>query len=287
MGPDFLIVGAMKCGTSTLAAQLAAQTGVFMTTPKEPNYFSDDDIYAKGPEWYASLFAPASPGDLKGEASTHYTKMPTYPETLDRLAAVLPSPKIIYVIRNPVARAVSHYIHEWTQGVMSGDIDDQFARHPELVDYGRYAMQIRPFLDRFGSENVLLLTQETMRSDPQGLLSEVADFLGRPGEFTWRDDLGDQNVSAAREKKLPLHSILVANPVATALRRTLVPQGLRDWVKERRRMTDRPELTETLREMLETNFTDDFAELRALFPVRQDLTLTYPFVRDRTPESVE
>ena len=57
--PDFFIIGAMKCGTSTLQAQLARQDGVFMTTPKEPNFFSDDDIFAKGRAWYEGLFADA------------------------------------------------------------------------------------------------------------------------------------------------------------------------------------------------------------------------------------
>ncbi len=57
--PDFLIVGAMKCGTSTLAAQLGAQPGLFMTTPKEPNFFSDDDVYARGMAWYRALFDAA------------------------------------------------------------------------------------------------------------------------------------------------------------------------------------------------------------------------------------
>ena len=65
--PDFLIIGAMKCGTSTLQAQLAAQPGIFMTTPKEPNFFSDDAIYANGLGWYEDLFAGAGPDDRKGE----------------------------------------------------------------------------------------------------------------------------------------------------------------------------------------------------------------------------
>lgn len=121
-GPDFLIIGAMKCGTSTLQAQLARQPGVFMTTPKEPNFFSDDAIYAKGPDWYAGLFADAAPGDLTGEASTHYTKLPTHPEALPRLTAALDAPKLIYMIRDPVTRTVSHFIHEWSMGVMQGDM---------------------------------------------------------------------------------------------------------------------------------------------------------------------
>ena len=58
--PDFVIIGAMKCGTSTLAAQLGAQDGVFMTTPKEPNFFSDDAVFAQGLPWYESLFEAAA-----------------------------------------------------------------------------------------------------------------------------------------------------------------------------------------------------------------------------------
>ena len=54
--PDFIIIGAMKCMTSTLHEQLAAQPGIQMSMPKEPCYFSDDAVYARGPEWYASLF---------------------------------------------------------------------------------------------------------------------------------------------------------------------------------------------------------------------------------------
>ncbi|HTO70120.1 MAG TPA: sulfotransferase, partial [Myxococcota bacterium] len=77
--PDFAIIGAMKCGTSTLHEQLALRSGFFMSRPKEPNFFSDDDQYARGVGWYAGLFAGAAPGQLCGESSTHYTKLPTYP----------------------------------------------------------------------------------------------------------------------------------------------------------------------------------------------------------------
>ena len=71
--PDFAIIGAMKCGTTTLAAQLGAQDGVFVTTPKEPEFFSEDANYARGMDWYASLYQGAAPGDLTGEGSTGLT----------------------------------------------------------------------------------------------------------------------------------------------------------------------------------------------------------------------
>jgi hypothetical protein len=120
-GPDFLIIGAMKCGTTTLAAQLAEQAGIFITSPKEPNFFSDDDIFANGLAWYEALFEGAAHGDIKGEASTHYTKLPTYPRTVERVRSVLKAPRLVYIIRNPLERAVSHFIHEWSVGNFSDD----------------------------------------------------------------------------------------------------------------------------------------------------------------------
>lgn len=274
--PDFLIVGAMKCGTTTLAAQLAAQPGIFMSVPKEPNFFSDDDVWARGAVWYRSLFEGALPGDLKGEASTHYTKLPTHPETLGRMSDMLDAPKIVYMIRNPVERTVSHYIHAWSQGEMGGDPVEAFARHPELVAYGRYGMQIEPYVARFGIENVMLTSLEQLKSAPGAEFERLGAFLGR--RLAWRDDLGAQNVSAERTRKLPMHWLLVDNPLATLLRRTLVPKSLRTRIREGRRMGDRPELPDTLREAIEGEFARDRDTLGRLFPGHPALSLCYPFL---------
>ena len=138
--PHYIIIGAMKSGTSTLAAQLGAQGGIFMSDPKEPQYFSDDPVYAKGPGWYGQLFSHAKPGDLLGEASTHYTKLPTYPETVTRMKAACPELRLVYMIRNPMARLVSHYIHAWSEAELTCSLENALETVPELVDYGLYGM---------------------------------------------------------------------------------------------------------------------------------------------------
>lgn len=273
--PDFLIVGAMKCGTTTLAAQLAAQPGIFMTDPKEPNFFSDDDVWVRGEEWYRGLFAAAGQGDLKGEASTHYTKLPTYPETLPRIRTLLDRPRIIYMIRNPVDRAVSHYIHEWSRGGMGADPAAAFGSHAELVDYGCYGRQITPFVTEFGAENVLLTSLEQLTAAPAEEFSRIGTFLDRPA--VWREEIGAQNVSAQRSRRLPLHGLLVDHPVAAFLRRTLVPKSLRTRIREGRRMDDRPTLPDSLRADLERRFRKDRDVLAAHFPGQRALDLCYPF----------
>lgn len=275
--PDFLIVGAMKCGTTTLQAQLAAQPGIFMTTPKEPNFFSDDAVFARGMDWYRGLFAKARPGDLKGEASTHYTKRPTHPDTIARARPHLPSVRLVYMIRNPLERAVSHYIHEWSQARMGADPVAEFARHPELVDYGRYAWQIAPWIEAYGRDAVLLTSLEQLAADPQGELARVARHIGLAGPVAWRADLGAQNVSAERVRKFPLERLLIANPVATALRRALVPKAVRTAIRNRRRIEARPALPADLRDRLQARFLQDRDDLARQFPGHPALRLCYPF----------
>jgi hypothetical protein len=276
--PEFLIIGAMKCGTTTLQAQLAAQPGVFMTTPKEPNFFSDDAVYARGLDWYRSLYDAAAPGDLKGEASTHYTKRPTHPETVARLQAVLPAPRLVYMIRNPIDRAVSHYIHEWSEGLMTADPVAAFKTHAELVAYGRYPMQLAPYLDAFGQDSLLLTSLEQITADPEGELRRIGTHLGLPGVPVWDHGLGAQNVSAERVRRLPLHGLLVENAVARVLRRTLVPKSLRTRIRQARTHGERPKLPEDLRARLQATFAGDRAEMARLFPGHPALTLCYGFV---------
>lgn len=262
--PDFVIIGAMKCGTSTLQTQLAAQPGVFMSTPKEPNFFSDDDVHARGLGWYEGLFAAARPGDIKGEASTHYTKLPTYPRCVERFAAVLPEAKLIYMTRDPFARLVSHYIHEWTMGVIRCDLETALERHPELVAYSRYGMQIAPWVARFGADRIHHLTLERMNADPDGEFARVGAFLGLPRPAVWDRDIREQNVSAERIRRFPLYDLIVDHPAAAALRRALVPRALRDAVKGRLQMRERPTLSEAARARLAPVFAEDAAELDRL-----------------------
>lgn len=276
-GPDFLIIGAMKCGTSTLQAQLARQPGVFMTTPKEPNFFSDDTNYAKGSDWYAQLFDSAAPGSLKGEASTHYTKLPTYPDTINRLKSAVKAPKLIYMIRNPLVRVVSHYLHGWSQKEISAPFDAALSQHPELTDYGRYGMQIAPFIDAFRSDNIHLTSLEQFKADPEEVLARIGAFLGVKDRFVMHYDTDAQNVSANRYRKLPLSGLLVENSTARSLRRLLVPKSVREKIRQARVRNDRPTLTDDQRKTLEKVFLEDREILAELFPDHPALSLCYPF----------
>src|SRR3954453_22574826 len=167
----------MKCATTTLHEQLARQPGLFMSRPKEPNFFSDDEVYAKGLAWYTAIFRDAQNHQLRGESSTPYTKLPTYPSTVMRMARVLPRAKLIYVMRHPIDRLTSHYLHEQTVGRISEGLEDAVDRHRELVDYGRYSMQLEPYLRAYGAEAIHPVFFDRLVGNPDEELDRIGKFL--------------------------------------------------------------------------------------------------------------
>lgn len=233
--PDYVIIGGMKCGTSTLAAQLGAQDAIFMTEPKEPNFFSDEETFAKGLDWYSDLFASAEPGDLLGEASTHYAKWPVHPKAAERLRGYAPDAKLIYMVRDPVKRALSQLRHHWTMREVEGHDFEAIARsHAPLWQYSQYEMQLAKWLEHFPGEQILVVALERLEADPYGEFRRVLSFLGASGE--WTEDTGDQNVGADRSRRLPLHGLLVESAPATFLRRVLIPKSFRTFIRERRQL---------------------------------------------------
>ncbi len=259
--PDFIIIGAMKSATSTLHEQLALQAGIFMSTPKEPNYFSDDEQYQKGESWYQDLFNAADENDLCGESSTHYTKLPDYPDTVERMGACLEQPKLIYVMRHPVDRLVSHYIHQWSQNIFKCDINEAINQYEELVSYGCYAQQLQPYFDRYGQENILPVFMEKMKTHPQQQLERIAAFIGCQSSVEWKD-IASQNVSNERIRSFYGHKWLIESKPMSILRRALVPRTVRNKIKQKLIIQERPEINSDNLELLTKIFDDDLLKLK-------------------------
>jgi len=259
--PDFIIIGAMKCATSTLHDQLAAQPGVFMTEPKEPCYFSDDEVYAQGPAWYASLFADAPAGAIKGESSTHYTKLPTHPDTVARCFEAVPNAKLIYVMRDPIDRLVSQYVHEWTMRLTDAPIDRAVRELPILTDYSQYARQLEPWLTRYGHERLLPVMFERLTRYPQGELKRIGAFLGLAEPAVWGEDAEEKNVSSHRLQRSVWRDRVGGAPGLRWVRRRLVPQAWRDRAKSLWTIGERPTLSDAVRAEVERKLDEDLARL--------------------------
>ena len=263
MHPDFIIIGAMKCATSTLHEQLARQTNFFMSSPKEPNFFSDDENFERGLQWYRSCFQkPSDEGPCwVGESSTHYTKLPTYPHTVARLAEHLPDVRLIYVMRQPIDRLVSQYIHEWSMGNIRCDLDRAIDQHPELIAYSQYARQLAPYLEAFGSCHILPLFFERVRAFPQVEMLRIGRFLECPMDLRWDHELTPQNVSRDRMRKSPTRDALTRVPLAKGLLKTVLPTGVRERIKDRWRLSKRPQPSDENLARLRTLFDEDLRQL--------------------------
>lgn len=255
-------MGAMKCATTTLHEQLERQPGLFMSHPKEPNFFSDDPVYARGFEWYSSLFRSARPGQVRGESSTHYTKLPTHPRTLERMRPVLPRVKLIYVMRHPIDRLVSHYIHERTVGSTTSDILTAIDEIPGLVDYGLYSLQLQPFLEAYGPENVLPVFFRRLVRSPQSELERIGRYLGARGPLRWDASLKPRNVGSERLRRSVVRDLLVRAPVLTPIRQHLIPKAWTEPIKALWRIRlEAPELSPEILELLRDRFDADLAQL--------------------------
>lgn len=233
----------MKSATSTLQEQLAQQPGIYMCSPKEPNFFSDDCQFAKGIGWYSNLFSMAPSGSLLGEASTHYTKLPTYPHSAERLKKYLPNARFIYVLRHPIDRLISHYIHGWSMGDFKCSLEDAVQSYSELIDYGQYAMQLEPYFELFGRERVLPVFFDRLIQNSQTELERICEFIGYYKKPHWNNSEIASNVSSERVRRFPLYKLIVESSVATTFRRTFVPKRWRNVVKAKFSMGQRPVLT--------------------------------------------
>lgn len=183
--PDFLIIGAMKSGTTSLFELLGRHPDIFVPHWKEPQYFSRDHIFNQGEQWYKNLFVDARPDQRIGEASTCYSRCTEYPLAAERIAARLPDIRLIYLMRHPVERAYSHYGHEMQKRMMyqAGPVltfEEALEEDREIINAGLYMMQIERYLSLFQREQMLFLTLDELKSTPASLLRKTFVFLGIP-----------------------------------------------------------------------------------------------------------
>ncbi len=198
--PSFLIIGAQKCGTTSLYYDLLEHPNISPAGKKEIHFF--DENYEKGIEWYRDFFPPTGlfEGMITGEASPRYFFLPPVPERVHR---AFPRIKLILLLRNPVDRAYSQYQHNLrNHGLdctfeealeMASTLDkerNQLApgdpdfskkyRRFSFLARGIYIRQLERWLHYFPIEQFLILKSEDFFTEPGKTLTEVFTFLGLP-----------------------------------------------------------------------------------------------------------
>ena len=176
--PNIFIIGAAKCGTTSLHEYLSEHPEVAMTTDKECMHYTGEDWEEKLGR-YRALFAREA--SVRGESSTAYTAWPWFPEVPDRIRATVPEAKLIYVVRDPLERAISHY----AQNVWDGAVERSWEFLMNNLEDGwnvpvwssRYATQLERWVERFGGERILVLDAGDLRREREATLRRVLEFL--------------------------------------------------------------------------------------------------------------
>ena len=175
--PDFIIIGAGKSGTTSIARYLCRHPQITMSSEKEPQFF--DCEYHRGEEWYRSLFAHSRPGQLCFEATTTYTYWPHSHQIPQRIADLLPNVRLIYIMRHPVDRSRSH-CGDAMKEKPSLTFEDALEQNPAFIDASLYVQHIQQYLRVFDREQLLLLLYDDFSNDPRSVLGAIQSFIGVP-----------------------------------------------------------------------------------------------------------
>mgnify|MGYP006290587211 CR=1 FL=1 len=176
--PTFIIIGAMKAGTTSLYRYLEVHPQITMSRRKEINFFVAEKSWNKGARWYKRQFT--GPGPCFGEASPNYTKYPAFKGVPSRMHEVVPQVRLIYVVRDPLQRIVSHYKHNVDAGRELRPLVDAIrgGRENHYIQTGLYYTQVRQFLERFDEEQLLIVSLESLRRRPREVLARVVEHVG-------------------------------------------------------------------------------------------------------------
>jgi hypothetical protein len=270
--PNLIVIGGLKCGTTSLHHYLNLHPEIAMSRPKELNFFVAELNWDLGPDWYASHFDRAAP--VRGESSPHYTNLPRFEGVAGRMGDLLgDDARVVYMVRDPIDRMLSHYLHNVGGGYESRPLE-QALTDPEsaYVARSRYAMQAKPFLDRFGAERLLIISREELGRGREQTMRSVYEFAGVAADFTSEQfDREWETGSGKSAGGFKLMDRAVRLPGLRALDRNFdrLPESLR-WMVERlvhdpeTGAAAKPELAPDLRARLAGLLREDVAELERI-----------------------
>lgn len=277
MLPNFFVIGAAKCGTTSLSLYLAQHPEIHLPSVIEPRFFAAPDPDRPFPgrrvgvlSEYEALFDSNAP--LRGEVCGAYSQHPWRPGVAGRIHALVPDARFVYLVGDPVKRVESHYVQTVAEeremrpiAQALGDIERP--EHPAVCP-GRYAQQLEQYLLHFSSDRVLVVDQDDLLSSRAETLSSIFSFLGVDAGFRSVAFTQTRNRSADhRQLSSGLYGRLRAGRLRAAMR--TLPPSLRDPLVRRLRRglareIDRPTLDAALRTRLQAHFAPEVARLRQL-----------------------
>jgi hypothetical protein len=270
--PNLVVIGGLKCGTTSLHHYLGLHPQIGMSRPKELNFFVAELNWDLGEDWYANHFSAADP--VRGETSPHYTNEPRFGGVAERMARVLGADaKVVYMVRDPIDRMLSHYLHNVGGGYESRPMEEALAdTQSAYVQRSLYARQADPYLEHLGADRIAFVSREELRDLRAETMRRLFCFLGVDDGFTSPQFEREWETGSAKGGGgFRLMDRAVRLPGLRALDRNFdrLPERWR-WVVERivhdpgSGEAPKPELPAALRSRLEEVFRPDVERLERL-----------------------
>jgi Sulfotransferase domain len=261
--PNFLIIGAAKAGTTSLYHYVRSHPQAFMPAKKELSFFCEEYNWGKGIRWYERNFEDSGAAVAVGEASPRYTVYPIFRGVPERIVAVIPNVRLVYLVRDPIRRMQSHYLDRVLHGLEQRPVEEALSTDPFYLTASRYALQLDQYRELFPSKRILVVCSEEMLSERERALARVFDFLGvDPG---WQAPVLSEEFLRTNQRRRPRR--LVRSVWYSRKRRLiapLLPRRLRDAIRD---ATSTPiakrsaDISPSLRRRLEEQLRDDVRRL--------------------------
>jgi hypothetical protein len=267
--PNLIVVGAAKCGTTSLYRYLSMHPDITMSRGKEVKFFQNPGCLDRL-DVYETFFDRDAP--VRGEASTVYSYYPLVNGVPARIRAAIPDVKLVYMVRDPVERLLSHYVQKYADLSSISSFEEAIADigdpYNDLIAAGRYATQLEQYRQVFESDQLLVLDQAELLLRRGETLRRVFRFLDVDETFSSPRFDEVRNIRATRRHKTPLYRVLSRNAFTGLLRRHLPTRTRRTLFEPLRQATSRaiepPRAEGELRLRLRDAFRGEVARLREM-----------------------
>ena len=289
LDPDFLIVGAAKSGTTSLYYYLKQHPHIFMPAIKEPFFYvivegKDENILlphdtVDSLDEYRKLFKDASPLQVKGEASVGYLYLHERTiKNIKKYHSRWNKLKIIIILRNPVDRALSHYLHYCMfynekltfEEIINAYISKNISKYYEyIIDYGFYYPQVKAYKENF--EHVKVYLFDDLKRDAKKLIKDIFEFLEVDSALEIDTNI-KTNPSGMPRNRFLTDLMMKENP-AKSIIRLILPEKLRAKIStgiKKHLLFKKTTMNEKTRKLLEELYRHDILKLQDL--IQKDLS---------------
>jgi hypothetical protein len=262
--PNLIIIGGLKCGTTSIHHYLGLHPEINMSKPKELNFFVEELNWDLGLDWYRGRFDGRFP--VRGESSPHYTNLPRFTGVAERIREHIPDARLIYMVRDPISRILSHWTHAVGAGYETRPMEEVLPRDDQTyVTRSRYWMQLQPYLELFDRDQIQVFAQEELQGEREGTMRRAFEFAGVDPTFTSEQFDREWEKSSAKESdRYQFAEKLIKLPGFRSFDRNFdrFPERMR-WMVEKmvhdpdKPPAPKPELPDAITERLMAQFRED------------------------------